>query len=245
MAERIDFEAEGMLEGLGEDERRSRLALLERLAADGVGLDELRSSLEDGRLAMLPVERLLAGEPIYTPLEVAELSGVPVEVLERQWRSVGIAIPDRDEVSLSRGDLEAAHRQRAFLDSGLAPDSIAELGRTVAVAMSQFAAASRQIMASSFASPDDSESDLSERIYEQTRALMPLVGPTLDYVYRLHLREQLRHEAFAGGDLRERAGAAAETVTVAFADLVGFTELGEELAPEELGRVTGRLEELA
>jgi adenylate cyclase len=32
---------------------------------------------------------------------------------------------------------------------------------------------------------------------------------------------------------------------VSFADLVGFTKLGEELPPEELGRVAGRLGELA
>ncbi len=34
-------------------------------------------------------------------------------------------------------------------------------------------------------------------------------------------------------------------VAVAFADLVGFTRLGEEVAPDELGRLAVRLEELA
>ena len=34
-------------------------------------------------------------------------------------------------------------------------------------------------------------------------------------------------------------------IAIGFADLVGFTKLGEQLPPEELGRVTGRLEEVA
>lgn len=241
----IDFDAEGLLEGLVDEERASRLALLERLMADGVGVDDLRAAIAEGRLAVLPVELMLAGEPAYTPIEVAERSGVPIEVLERQWRSIGVAIPDREVVALSREDLDAAHRQRSLLDSGLQPDAIAELGRTIAVAMSQFAAATRQIMATSFTGPDDSEREISERIYERTDSLMPLVGPTLDYVYRLHLREQLRHAQFATGDLQEGTYPGGETVTVAFADLVGYTELGEELPPEELGTVTGRLDEVA
>lgn len=242
MSPSTDFETEGLLEGLEGEERSSRLELLERLSGDGVSLEELREAVEDGRLGVLPVERALVGEPAYTPLEVAERSGVPIEVLERQWRSIGIATPDREETSLSREDLEDAHRQRALLDSGLNSDQIAELGRTVAVAMSQFAAATRQVMASSFTRPDDTESEASDRIYELTSGLLPLVGPTLDYVYRLHLREQLRHVVLAGG---VRRGPGAETITVAFADLVGFTELGEELPPEELGQVTGKLDEHA
>ena len=245
MTETIDFDGQGLLEGLEGRDRESRLALLQWLVDDGVGLEDLRAAVSEGRLAVLPVERMLAGEPRFTPREVAERSGVPLEVLQRQWRSIGAAIPDSDEKAMSSEDLDAAHRQKALLDSGLDADSIAEMGRTIAVAMSQFAAASRQIMASTFAQEGDTEQEVSSRIYEQVRALMPLVGPTLDYVYRHHLREQLRHTAFGAGEVGARAGTSAETVTVAFADLVGFTRLGEELQPEELGRVTGRLDELA
>ena len=244
MANQIDFEGEGLLDGLEGVERESRATLLERLAEENVPLEELKSAVEEGRLAVLPVERLLAGEPRYSTVELSERSGVPIELLERQWRSVGLAVPEPDEVVLSNGDLEAAHRLRTQLDSGLDVDAIAELGRTVAVAMSQFAAASRQVMASTFVGDAQSEAEIADRIYEGASALMPLVAPTLDYVYRLHLREQLRHVAFAAEEAGQ-GSAASVTTTICFADLVGFTKLGEELPPEELGRVTGRLEEVA
>ena len=61
----------------------------------------------------------------------------------------------------------------------------------------------------------------------------------------LHLREQIRHDAFGARRALGGRARAAEDVTVCFADLVGFTRLGETLEPEELGAVTGRLGELA
>ena len=105
MSDAIDFEAEGLLDGLEGEERQSRLALLERLAADGSDLDELRSAIADGRLALLPLERMLSGRPRYTTVQVAERTGIPIEELERQWRSIGVAVPARDEVVMSAEDL--------------------------------------------------------------------------------------------------------------------------------------------
>jgi adenylate cyclase len=135
---------------------------------------------------------------------------------------------------------------RAILDAGLAPEQLAELGRTIAVAMSQFAAASRQVVGETFVGDGGAEDEVSDRVAEGAGGLIPTVGPTLDYVYRRHLREQLRHDAFDEGEGGTGVGLPdAGLIAIAFADLVGFTRLGEQLPPEELGRVTGRLEEVA
>ena len=44
---------------------------------------------------------------------------------------------------------------------------------------------------------------------------------------------------------QELAEGGSDEVTIAFADLVGFTSLGESLEIEEIGELTGRLFELA
>src|SRR5260370_25204692 len=60
-----------------------------------------------------------------------------------------------------------------------------------------------------------------------------------------HLRHAAQAEVVnalerSGGELR-----GSREVAVAFADLVGFTRLGEEVPPDELGRLAARLEALA
>ena len=80
----IDFEAEGLLKGTRGKAREARKELLEELAADGVSLEDLRRAVEDDRLALLPVERVLEGDGgRYTAAEVAERSGVPEALLHR------------------------------------------------------------------------------------------------------------------------------------------------------------------
>ncbi len=77
----IDFEAEGLLDGTEGPAREARRGLLERLAGEGVPLAELREAVEGGRLTLLPVERAIAGDGVrYTPREVADLSGVELDL---------------------------------------------------------------------------------------------------------------------------------------------------------------------
>ena len=74
---------------------------------------------------------------------------------------------------------------------------------------------------------------------------MPLAGPWLEHVFALHLQQVLRSDALT--QEQRRAGKLDDTqeAVIAFADLVGFTELGESVPVEELGSVAGRLSRLA
>ncbi len=58
------------------------------------------------------------------------------------------------------------------------------------------------------------------------------------------MREQIRHDVFGDREIAEGVESGRE-IAVAFADLVGFTKLGERLDPAEIGRLTDRLGELA
>ena len=86
-----DFEADGLLEGLEGQAREARLALLQQLESEGVPTEELRTASAEGRLALVPVERILVGDsPHYTAAEVAERSGMEPEFLDRYWRAIGM-----------------------------------------------------------------------------------------------------------------------------------------------------------
>jgi adenylate cyclase len=242
----IDFEAEGLLDGLDEREREARRRLLHELSAEGIPLEELRRAVSEDRLALLPVERVLEGEgPRYNAVEVAARAGIDVEMLERQRRGLGLSVPDRDERVYNDDDVEAAQRMRAFLDAGLPEEGLFEVSRVLGIGMSQIAAATRELLADALLYPGDTERDVGLRYAEAARSLGPTIGPLLEHVFYLHQREQVRSEAVGQAERASGRLPGSAEIAVCFADLVGFTRLGEQLPAEELGRVTGRLSELA
>lgn len=245
MAE-IDFDGEGLLEGLEGKAREARRKLLAALADDGVRLDELRIAVEEDRLALIAVERVLGGgKERLTAAEVAERAEIDVEFLRRQWRALGMAAASDDAAVYSERDVEAAKRVRELRDAGVADDGILEVGRLLGMTMSQLAAANRRLVADTFMHEGDTEYDVATRFAEAARSFMPVIGDLLPYALAVHLREQIRHDAFGLAELSSGRAADRDEVTVCFADMVGFTQLGEMLDPAALGSVTGRFGELA
>jgi adenylate cyclase len=242
----IDFEAEGLLDGLEGEAREARLTLLEELEADGADLDEMRSAVAAGRLTLLPVERALAGSgPRYTLREVAEMGGIEVDLLQRFTAALGVPYIDPDLRTLTDADVGAARRIKAFRDAGLPEDGMLAVARTIGMGMSRIAEANREIIVKALLRPGDTERDLAHRFRVAAEYMLPQVGPTLVYTFQAHLLEQIRHDVIGAADLASGEIQGTAVLSVCFADLVEFTRLGEEIAPEELGSVAGRLEEMA
>ena len=242
----IDFEAEGLLEGLEGPARAARLKLLHELADDGVSVEELRDAAEAGRLALLPVERTLLGEgPRYTSGDVAKESGVDLEVLKRWNRALGIPNPEPDDEVLGETDLEAAKQLKAFRDLGLPEDEMMQVARTIGMAMSRIAQSNRELFLRTLVQEDDDEHELARRFEAAAKVMLPQLAPVLTYALQRHLIEQVRGDVIAAADLASGDVGKANDLSVCFADLVDFTKLGERIAVEELGLVASRLEEIA
>src|SRR6476659_3210079 len=242
----IDFEAEGLLDELEGDARQARLVLLEQLAAEGVPLEELRDAVAAGRLALLPVERALAGTGRrYTAREIAEIVGIDLEQLRRFSAALGVPYTDPDEPRGTEADLGAARRMKAFLDAGLPEEGMLQVARTIGMGTARIAEANRELIIRTLTQPGDTERDVALRFAAAAEYMLPLAGPTVVYALQAHLLEQIRRDVIGATDLAAGELGGTVELTVCFADLVEFTRLGEEIAPEELGMVAGRLEEMA
>jgi len=117
----IDFEAEGLLEGAEGDRARSaRLELLGTLEAEGFELEELRRATEQGRLALLPVERVLSGEgPLLTQRQLAQETGLDLDFQSEARRAVGLPDAGPDEAVVTDDEAELARAAAILLDAGL------------------------------------------------------------------------------------------------------------------------------
>jgi adenylate cyclase len=243
----IDFEREGLLDGLEDEQaRKARLDVLRELYDQGVPLEELRRAAAEDRLALLPVERVLTPEgPRYTATEVAERSGVEPALLEQLWRALGFSLADPDEPVYSERDVEAAAGVKLFMDAGLPAEGVLEISRMMGIGMSQLTAAITRVFGEALLQAGDTELELGVRQAEAAKVMTPQIGPMLEHVLSIHLRQQTRRAAIGSAQLATGRLPGGFEVAVCFADLVGFTRLGERLPGDELGAVAGRLADLA
>jgi len=241
----VDWESEGLLEGTEGKAREGRRQLLSELHESGLGIDELREAVQEGRLVLLPLEQALSGDgPRLAQEEVAERSGVPLEFLEKNWRALGMSEPQGEEKIFTERDVEAAKRVKELRDIGIPEGEMLQVSRVIGMTMSQLAAANRGLGVRVFAEEGDSELEVGKRFAAIAQEVGPLLGSILEYALQLHMREQIRHDAFASTEISAEAEAGIE-ISVAFADLVGFTKLGERLDPAGLGDLTQELSDLA
>ena len=202
--------------------------------------------MEEDRLVLLPVERVFdAGEHHYTTAEIAERSGLTPDFLAKLLRALGAPLPAGDERVYGDSDLEAAKRAKLFLDAGLTEEGLLETSRLIGISMASLANANRDMVGEIFTEPGIGEQQLAMRYAAAAETMSPLLGETLQHAYRIHLREAIRQAVVDETELAEGRVGGADDMTIAFADLVGWTRLGESLEVEQIGALTDRLFELA
>ncbi len=239
----MDFAREGLLDGLEGEERKQREQLLRRLVDDGFSEDDLRRAVQENRLALLPVDRVMGGT--YTAREIQERSGLTAAGVIRIRRILGLPEPDVDDAVFTGEDVEAAQAIKLFLDAGFDEERIIQITRVLGEGMARLSATITAAFLETFLEPGSSEEDVAERFAALAEQLTPATGPILVAAFKSHLRDSVGRGVLGRDELQ--AGDAGNTLQVAvcFADLVGFTRLGGQVEVRELGTVAGRLAGLA
>ena len=145
-----------------------------------------------------------------------------------------------------RADGEAAAYAQRFVELGLDPDQVVLVVRVLAEGLSHAAEVMRYTALSAILRPGATELEIAKGSKALVSQIAPLLGPMIQDMLFLQLRHMMETEAVNAG---ERAAGkplpGARQVTVAFADLVGFTKLGEAISAEDLGQLASRLSHLA
>lgn len=245
MAADVDLEALGLLDGLDGEARQERADLIAWLLDRGFDLDHIRGS--GAAPQMLAANRVLGDDGDYVSArEVCESSEIDVELLQRLHHAIGLPrIEDPDAVVLLRADAEAATGAKFLLDLGISVDDVVAVMRVVTESLGHAAAIMREAALKTLLRPGSTEVELAEATEELARRAAPMLGPMMEDLIRLQLRQTIAIEALNATERAAGVLPGARMVTVCFADLAGFTKLGESLSPEELQHVAGRLGELA
>ena len=183
-------------------------------------------------------DELLGGVRRYTRTQVAERAGVDVELARTLWRALGFADVDDDNVAFTERDIEALRTVRALVEGGII-DEGAQLSVTRAMGQSLSRLADWQVatVTEAFGSSDALPPEDATAV---ARELVPVMERLIGYVWRRHLA------ATAGRVLAgSRGDVIAGSMSVGFADLVGFTSLTRHVGEDELGELVERFEGVA
>ena len=236
---------ESLLDGLEGTAREERAELIEWLLEQGITAEEIRGTISP---MMLPARRLIGDDGTYVSArEISESAGVDLDLLQRVQRAIGLArVDDPDAAVHMRADgVAAAHAQR-FVEVGIHPDHVVQVVRVLAEGLSHAAEVMRFTALAAILEPGTTELEIAKRSQALSSQIAPRLGPMIEAMLFMQLRHSMETEAV---NATERAAGAplpgARQVTVAFADLVGFTRLGEAVPPEELVQLAERLADLA
>jgi adenylate cyclase len=244
MNDRVDFAALGLLDGLEGQQRAERERLLAQLHGDGVAVRDLEQATDAGVVVLLGADRLVGGGSQYSVRQIAELSGLGLEFQMASMRAAGRAIPDLDDAVLGPGDLELARVGSRFREFGLPDADSLEVIRLVAHGLAPVAEAMRHVAMKLALRPGLSEDQLALTFANAAEGLMPLTEPFLNEMMRLQLRTVAKSEVVNQAERQAGRLPGARDIAVCFADLVGFTRVGEEVPLDELSDIAGRLEHL-
>ena len=218
---------------------------MEWLLEQGISADEIRAT----NPPLLLASRHLVGDDgtYVSAREISEQYGVDLELLQRVQRAIGLAsVDDPDAAVHMRADGEAAAYAQRFVELGLDPDQMVLVVRVLAEGLSRAAEVMRYTALSAIMRPGATELQVAQASKALVSQIVPLLGPMIQDMLFMQLRHMMETEAVNAG---ERAAGkplpGARQVTVAFADLVGFTRLGEVVSAEALGQLAGQLAGLA
>lgn len=211
----------------------------------GATAEEINQAVADGVLDLLAVDRLLVPSPRrYTAADVAEATGLEVDLLRRFWRALGfLDVADEDPVFTDL-DMRAASLFQDMLRLGVTEVDIAlELARVIGSSMARIAEA--EVVPGTMSPAVDGDDDVlvADAFASMAGDTIPAMTWLLEFVWRRHVQVVTRRTML----LRSRGLVAGTSpvLAVGFADMVGFTLLSQHLEQEELAAVVRRFDELS
>jgi adenylate cyclase len=235
----------GLLDGLEGAARRDRADLIDWLLKRGFNLDQIRAS--GGSPLLLPMNRVLGDDgTLVSARDMCEATGLDLEMLERLRSAIGLPrIDDANAAVLPRVDSDVVAYASIILDHDADHDDVLAILRVLTEGLERAAALMRHAAFRSALRPGASEIALAEAIEARARKIVAQLGPMIENLLLLQMRQSFETEAINSAERAAGELPGARTITVAFADVAGFTRLGESLPPAELLKVERQLAYLA
>ena len=184
---------------------------------------------------------LFGGERRYTRIQVSEAAGVDRDRAHHLWMAMGFAGVGDDEAVFTDGDIEALRTWNNLVASGtIALEDELAHARVMGQTLSRLAEwQAREVMARADTLTRDAEAaGRAAGAADMVTTLLPVIERLQSYVWRRHLAAAADRVLLAPpGEL------SAATMTVGFADIVGYTRVARHSDIEGLTTLLETFEE--
>jgi adenylate cyclase len=218
--------------------------LVSRMRERGHRLEEIRTASQVGRLAFGYVEDLFPRAERGVDLETAAAdTGLQPALIERIFASLGM--PQLRDGTISEDDLQLLRYIAAVLASGFPLVAFLQLVRVYGQALAQIADAEVRLFHLYVHEPLIRDGvpglEMAEEMESLARELLPLASPMMDHIHQRFLAHYVEQDVVGHMETDLEDGEldlGRLKVTIAFADLAGYTRMTEEQGEEEaLGAV--------
>jgi adenylate cyclase len=228
-----------------ESRRQAALAhLKELLLMHGATEEEIDQAVEDGVIDLFVADRMLIpSRRRYTRSQVAELTDVSLDKLERFWRALGFPSVDDDERAFTDIDLEAVRLYQGLQSVGAADtDTALQMARVIGSSMARIAEA--ELAPGVLISAEEVDPVMSADAFASVADVtIPAMAKVLEFVWRRQVSAGIQRSMVARS--HGLTPGQNPNLAIGFADMVGFTLLSQHLSDEELAAVVRRFEEIS
>jgi adenylate cyclase len=214
--------------------------IVARLRERGHSLEEIREASDSGRLAYGYMETLFPPPAsTFTLEEASEETGLEPALVERLWASAGFPSASLEE--LSEADIELLRHIASVLAAGFPLVALLQLVRVYGQALARIADAEVKLFHLYVHEPLMHDGvpglQMAEEMEGLARDLLPLASPIMGHVHERFLTHFIEQDVVGHMDVEIDSGAGIDLgrlrVTIAFADLAGYTRLTEDVGEDE------------
>jgi adenylate cyclase len=229
-----------------DDRREAALDhIKEIMVMHGATAEEIDQAVADGVIDLFVAERMLIpARRRYTRAQVAALTGVELDKLERFWRALGFPGVDDDDLAFTDLDLEAVRLYQGLQSLGAADvDTALQMARVIGSSMARIAEAELTPGMIISAEPEVDPIMSADAFASVADVIIPAMAKVLEFVWRRQVAAGIQRNMVA----RSHGVTPGQSpdLAVGFADMVGFTLLSQHLSNEELAAVVRRFEEIS
>jgi adenylate cyclase len=235
VATAAELQAAGLYDP-GAPDADDRLAALQVLLDLGASIEELVATPDFGFLA----GRLVNGlRPTTTRRQLAERTGMSLDLIDRIYLAVGLPDPGPDVLSATEADVTVLETFAAG-SAIFGAEPAFQLARVIGNSTARMADAIVSSFVATVGGPLGAEDPTGLAVVQanlELSALQPSLLSVVELLLRRHLVNLARPQSEATA-----AGYESRDLVVGFVDLVGSTELAVRLSTAELGAALSRFE---